>query len=279
MKCTSCHKNVADDAAVCPYCDAVLDPSLLDAAPPEDDDARPPPKRPAPRPATRPGVKKVATKPGARPVAKKPAVKKPAPKPRVEEDEDFVPTAEKKPDWRDQLTEEDWKSTAGREPEKFVADKTLQADDVMVKAKHYLWELPLADKIALGGASTLLISTFLPWKETVEDGDVLGVFSTGILVTLLAAGALAGLFVRTLKTMPSLNPLLPWAAQLGCVGLSGIWALLSVKLAWDSTLVQSSIGNERVWASKPVFGLFLAIMAAIVSIVGTIFGLKDVGRR
>ena len=38
MKCTSCQKNVADDAAVCPFCDAVLDPSLLDMAPPEEDD-------------------------------------------------------------------------------------------------------------------------------------------------------------------------------------------------------------------------------------------------
>lgn len=253
----------------------MLDPSLLDASPPDEDEAPPPPRRPA----TRPGVKKVAPRPGARPAAKKPAVKKPAPRPREEEDEDALPTAQKKHDWRDDVSEEDWKASAGREPEKFVADKTLNADDAMVKAKQYLWALPLADKIALGGTSVLLLATFLPWKETVQEGDVLGVFSSGVLVTLLAAGALAGIFVRTLKTMPSLNPLLPWAAQLGCVGLSGIWALLYMKLAWDSTLVQSTIGNERVWASKPVFGLFLAIMAAIVSIVGTIFGLKDVGRR
>lgn len=279
MKCTSCNKNVADDAAVCPYCDAVLDPSLLDARPPDEDDAPPPPRRPAARPGTRPGVKKVAPRPAAaRPAVKKAPVKKPAPKP-PEEDEDFVPTTEKKHDWRDDVSEEDWKASAGREPEKFVADKAINADDAMLKAKLYLWELPLADKLALGGTALLLLSTFLPWKETVEDGDVLGVFSSGVLVTLLAAGALAGIFIRTLKTMPSLNPLLPWAAQLGCVGLSGIWALLYVKLAWDSTLVQSTIGNEKVWASKPVFGLFLAIMAAIVSIVGTIFGLKDVGRR
>jgi hypothetical protein len=272
MKCTSCNKTVAEDAAVCPYCDAVLDASLLDAAPPEDDGAdepAPPPRRPAGKPLTRPGVKRV--------VKKKPvAGAKPKPKPRPV-DEDDVPQP-KKADWRDSISEEDWKANAGREPEKFEVDRAINPDDVMLKTKLYLLSLSLADKLALAGSSVLLISTFLPWKETVREGDVLGVFSSGLLVTVLAAIGVGGLLVRTLKTMPTLNPLLPWVAQLGCVGISGVWCLVYIKLAWDSTLVQSTIGNQQVWASKPVLGVFIAVVAGVVSILGTIFGLKDVGR-
>lgn len=283
MKCTSCKKTVADDAAVCPHCETVLDLSLFDAAPPEDDgdDAdlapRPPAPRPAARPVTKPGVKKAAPRSGARPAVKRKPV--PKPRPAVEDDEDGPPPSEKKPDWRDQLSEEDWKANAGREPEKFVVEKTMNADESMVKAKQYLLELPLADKLALGGTAMLLVATFLPWKETVADGDVLGVLSWGVLVMLLAVLALAGIFVRTLKTMPSLNPLLPWAAQLGGAGLSGLWCLVYLALSVDMTKVQSAIGNEKVWASKPSLGLLVAIGAAVVSIVGTIFGLKDLGRR
>jgi hypothetical protein len=272
MKCTSCNKTVAEDAAVCPYCDAVLDPSLLDAAPPDDDgdEPRPPPRKPVGKPLTRPGVKKVLKK---KPVAGA----RPKPKPRVEDDDEPPPTA-KKPDWRDSVSAEDWKEGAGREKEAFVVDRALNPDDAMLKTRQYLWSLPLADKLALAGSSVLLISTFLPWKETVKDGDVLGVFSSGVIVTLLAAMAVAGLLVRTLKSMPTLNPLLPWAAQLGCVGISGVWCLVYIMLSVDSTLVQSSIGNQQIWASKPSLGVFIAVVAGVISILGTIFGLKDVGR-
>ena len=40
----------------------------------------------------------------------------------------------------------------------------------------------------------------------------------------------------------------------------------------------SSVGNYEVWVSKPSLGLIIAVLASITSIVGTIFGLKDVGR-
>ncbi|MFZ5444172.1 MAG: hypothetical protein ACOZQL_29520, partial [Myxococcota bacterium] len=177
-----------------------------------------------------------------------------------------------------QLTEEDWKENAGRAPEAFVVDRTLDPNDAMTQTKQYLAELPLSDKLALFGAATMLISTFLPWKETVAEGDVLGVLSSGVVVTLLGALAVAGIIIRTKKISTSLNPLLPWVAQLGATGFAGLWCLIYVKTAWDPTLAHSPIGNYEVWVSKPVFGLFLGLIAAIASIVGTIFGLKDLGR-
>lgn len=279
MECPACNQEVADDAAVCPHCDNVLDPSLLDASPPDEDAPPPPPRRPA-RPPTRPGgAKKVGAKPGAPGVKKRPpGAKPPPPKRKPPSDDDDAPPPSKKQDWRSQLSEEDWKENAGRAPEAFVVDRTLDPNDAMAETKRYLVELPLSDKLALFGAGTLLISTFLPWKETVAEGDVLGVLSSGVLVTLLSALAVAGIILRTKKISTSLNPLLPWIAQLGATGFAGLWCLVYMKTAWDPTLARSPIGNYEVWVSKPVFGLFLALIAAIVSIVGTIFGLKDVGR-
>ncbi|MFT3707434.1 MAG: hypothetical protein QM817_07175 [Archangium sp.] len=272
MICPSCEAEVADDAAVCPNCDAVLDPSLFDASPPDEDAPPPPPKK---KPVSaKPGVKKVG--PSGKPLKKKPvggAPKKPAPK-----DEDYEAPAAKKNDWRSQISEEDWKENAGREQEKFVVDRTMDANDAMTQAKIYIWELPLSDKLALFGSGVMLLATFFPWKETVHDGDVLGVFSSGILVTALTAISVAGIIIRTRKTMPTLNPIIPWMAQLGAVGVAGVWCLVYLKLSWDSTLAQSTIGNYMVWVSKPSFGLILALLAGIVSIVGTIFGLKDLGR-
>ncbi len=274
MMCPSCNNDVADDAAVCPHCDAVLDPSLLDASPPDDDAPAPPPRRPA-RPATKPGgARKVAAKPGA--PKKRPPGARPAPKRRS--DDDDAPPPSQKPDWRAQLSEADWKENAGRAPEAFVVDRQLDPEDAMSQTKKYLLELPMADKLALFGVSVMVLATFFPWKETVADGDVLGVFSSGILVTLLGAMAITGIIVRTRKTSPTLNPLLPWIAQLGCVGFSGLWCLVYLKLSWDPTLANSQVGNYEVWVSKPSFGLILALLAAITSIVGTIFGLRDVGR-
>jgi len=285
MKCTSCKKTVADDASVCPFCDTVLDASLFDAAPPEEDEAPPPPRRPATKPGARPVAKPGAAKPGVKKPGTKPAVaavkKKPSMQ-RSEEDMDADLAAERKEraanDWRSQISEEDWKENQGKEKEKFVPNKAMDPELAMGETKRYLWELPLADKLALFGTSVLVISSFFPWKETVAEGEVLGVFSSGILVTLLGSAAVAGIIVRTRKTMPTLNPLLPWVAQLGCVGVSALWCLVYMKLSWDSTPAMSPVGNYEVWVSKPAFGLVLSILASIVSIVGTIFGLKDVGR-
>jgi len=222
------------------------------------------------------GVKKVGPKPGVKPGVKK----KPAPKKQVEEEvvEKGYRATTKVPDWRESVSEEDWKANAGREKEAFVVDRTLDANEAMGETKRYLLELGMADKLALFGTAVMVLATFLPWKEVVPEGDVLGVFSSGILVTALGSVARAGIIIRTRKAMPSLNPILSWMAQLGAVGLSGVWCLVYMKTSWDSTEVQAAIGNYTQWASKPVLGLFLALISAIVSIVGTIFGLKDLGR-
>jgi hypothetical protein len=263
MQCPNCDTEVDDTASICPNCDAVLDASFLDEPAPKA-------KRPPSKPAVKPVARKPATRAGA------PAVKKrPAPAPKRDED---TPPPKPKEDWRSQVSAEDWNENAGRAPEKFVVDKQMDATESMTEAKQYLSSISMADKLALGGASLLCVSTFLPWAETAKDGDVLGIFSSGVLVTILSALAIAGILVRTRKMMPTMNSLWPWIAQLGAVGISGLWCLVYFRLAWDHTLVQGAWGAEKIWASKPAFGLILALLAGITSVVGTVFGLKDMGK-
>jgi len=265
MQCPNCDTEVDDTASICPNCDAVLDTSFLDAPAPSK------PKRPPSKPAAKPVARKPAPRAAAPAVKKRPA---PAPK-RVDDD---TPPPKVKEDWRAQLSEADWKENAGSAPEKFVVDKQMDANESMTEAKQYLTSISMADKLALGGAGLLCVSTFLPWAETAKDGDILGIFSSGVLVTILSALAVGGVLVRTRKLMPNMNPLWPWIAQLGAVGISGLWCLVYFRLAWDHTLVQGAWGAEKVWASKPAFGLILALLAGITSVVGTVFGLKDMGK-
>jgi hypothetical protein len=229
----------------------VLDPSLLDASPPEADDA------PAPR--------RVVARPPKPPAKKRP----PAAKKRSEK-----AAAQ---DWRAQISEEDWKASAMPEREAFVVDRAMDPEDVLTQAWQYLVGLALTDKLALGGAGVMLTATLFPWRETIAEGEVLGVMSSGVVVTILGVLAVGGIVVRTRGAQYMVNPVLPWIMQLGCVGFSALWCLIAMKQAWDPTIAQSPIGNYQVWVSKPVFGLFLSLGAGIASLVGTIFGLKDLG--
>jgi hypothetical protein len=278
MKCPSCNSTVRDDAAVCPKCDAVLDPSLLDAAPPEPDEDALRPRR-ASRPApSKPGVKKVVKKPmSAGATGRRPGPKPGAAKTRMPE----APARSAKPktsvDWRSQVSQADWNEMQQKSKEEFVVDKGLDPDDVLNDARGFFSLLSSADKLAFFGTSGMLLSTFFPWKETVQDGDVLGLLSAGIVVTLLSTLALASLVLRVRRTW-SVNPIVPWILQLGCLGFGIVWCLVYVKMSWDSTVVKSPVGNFDMWASKPTFGVIFGFMAGVVGALGTVAGLKELSR-
>jgi hypothetical protein len=282
MKCPSCNDEVPDDAAVCPNCDTVLDPSLLDAAPPESDNTSPgsrPPPRPSGKPVSKPGAKKVVRKsaPGGG-TGKRPAVK---PSKNVGggsagrmPEAPARPQKVEKSDWRSQVSQSDWDEMQQKDREKFVADKGMDPDDVLNDARGFFAMLSSFDKLAFFGTAAMLLSTFFPWKETVGDGEVLGLLSAGIVVTLLSGLALASMVLRVKKAF-TVSPILPWILQLGCIGFAVVWCLVYVKMSWDSTLVRSPIGNFDMWASKPSFGVIFGFMAGVVGGLGTLVGLKE----
>lgn len=163
--------------------------------------------------------------------------------------------------------------------EQFVADKGLDPEDVMGDARRFIYELSSADKLAFFGAATMFLACFFPWKETVVEGEVLGLMSMGIVVFALSAVALASIAIRSRKTFGNLSPIVPWVAQLGAIGFGELWCLVYMRLSWDSTLARSPVGNFEMWVSKPSFGVILAFLAGIVAALGTIFGLRELGDR
>ena len=259
MRCPTCNSTVAEDAAVCPKCDAVLDPSLLDAKPPRPIKRAPRGsgvKKPAPRPAQAGGKSREPRRASVRSPQAPPARSAP------------------KRDWRDEISEEDWNQMPQGAQAKFVPDKALDPDDVMGQAKVFILDLSTADKLAFFGAATMLLACFFPWKETVSDGEVLGLLSLGVVVFALSLLALGAIVVRVRSSVKSLNPLVPWIAQLLAIGFSELWCVMYAATSLDTTAARSPVGNFEMWVSKPSFGLILAFLAGIVAAAGTVMGLK-----
>jgi len=256
MQCPSCNEEIDDGLAICPHCDAVVDPSAFDDSPRPSKPAAP--KKPAPK--------------AVKPVAKKP-LKKPAPRPAPESSKREPEAKNAAGDWRSRVDPNEWNQMSQKEPEKFQADKAIDADDFITNLRFFVDALSAGDKLAFFGAVATVISCFFPWKETVMDGDVLGLAGPGLVTFLMACLTLVALTLRVNKTL-KVNELLLWAAQLGTLSMGIIWALVSIKQSWDPTLARAVEGNQEVWVSKPSFGVILAVLAGGLTGFGTVLGLK-----
>jgi hypothetical protein len=89
----------------------------------------------------------------------------------------------------------------------------------------------------------------------------------------MACISLTSLVLRVNRSF-KLNELLLWAGQLGALFIGVIWALISIVQSWNPTLARAVEGNQEVWASKPSFGVILAILSAGLTGFGTVLGLK-----
>lgn len=99
--------------------------------------------------------------------------------------------------------------------------------------------------------------------------------SLGLPVFLVSILAITALVVRVRRVMPKLNPLVPWLLQLSAVCFCIVWALIFIKLSWDSRMAKSPIGNFDMYISKPAFGVFITLLTSIVALAGTLMGLKE----
>jgi hypothetical protein len=132
-----------------------------------------------------------------------------------------------------------------------------------------------SDKIAFAGGATLLLSAFLPWKETAAEGEILGLMSLGLLAVMGALGILGSIAVRVRQWMPHLNVLIPWLAQLGLSVFCILWCILFMKVSYDATEVPSPLGHSTLMNSSPSFGVFLGLLGALTSLAGSLLGLKE----
>ncbi|SEM08955.1 hypothetical protein SAMN05444354_111119 [Stigmatella aurantiaca] len=153
--------------------------------------------------------------------------------------------------------------------------KIVAPEEVISDARAFVGGLTRSDKITFAGAAAIIISCFLPWKETAEDGEILGLLSIGAVALVGGAAIIAAIAVRVRRTLPSLHPLAPWVIQLGVSVFCIFFTLISIRLASDSTVVASPIGNQMVENSSASFGVFLALLGAIGALTGSLMGLKE----
>jgi len=278
MKCPSCHAEAADDAAICPNCDHILDPSLFDAEPPSaEDDAEKTGARsiPVARPSS-------SGRPAAKPAARKPPPRKPTSGARKEVARPAGPRMPEAPqkelkkergNWREKVEKDDWgpAPVPKVEPER----ESIDPEDQIADVRRFIYELSQADKLALFGSVGVVMACFFPWKETVQDGAVLGLLSLGVVTFGTAIVAIAAIALRVRRVLPTMNPVYPWILQLLAVGFGLLWCFYYIKDSWDPTMARAPFGNEQVMVSKPSIGVILAVIASGVAGLGTIFGLKE----
>jgi len=280
MTCPSCGEPVADGVAICPKCDAVVDPSMFDNKPPEADGETEPSARPLrPAGAKKPGTKRPVT--GGAPAAVrrtgntgvKPAVKKDrpggqgmpeAPGRKLKE----APVA--RPDWR--VKDEPRAAPAPSNPSGY---HMVDPEDFWSDVKGFVSDLSLADKLAFIGAFSALISCFFPWKDTITEGDVLGLMSLGSAVFAVTLVIIIAIIIRVRKVMPALHALVPWLIQFGGACFCIVWCLVYIKLALDTTMARSPIGNFERWVSSPSAGVYIALLMSVMMLAGTLMGLKE----
>ncbi len=280
MTCPSCGEPVADGVAICPKCEAIVDPSMFDNQPAEAD-GPPEPKGKVVRAAS--GAK--------RPIAKRPvdAAGMPVPrrtravKPAVKRDRpggQGMPEAPgrkikqapvARPDWR--AKDEPSVSRASRSSAS--GNQMVDPEDFWGEVKGFVGDLSLADKLAFIGALSTLIACFLPWKDTITDGEVLGLLSLGAAVFVATVVILLAIVIRVRKLMPALHALVPWLIQFGGACFCIVWCLVYIRLALDRTMARSPIGNLEVWVSSPSAGVIIALVMSIVMLAGTLMGLRE----
>jgi len=146
-------------------------------------------------------------------------------------------------------------------------------EDVLRDLRSFVLELRLPDRLALGGFAGVVATAFLPWRSTASEGELLGLVTWGFLAVLASLLGIAAISVRVRRFMPRLSPLVPWLSQLGAASFALIWCVICIKLAGDRP---SNLGDHvRDISASASFGVFLAVIASIVALVGTLLGLKE----
>jgi hypothetical protein len=257
---------VADDAAICPKCDHILDPSLFSD--------EPPPARP--KAASKTGAQKSLKRPaaGAGGGVKKAGAKKEAPPRRMMPD---APPRKAKTPPEQRAPAEDWHA-----PSRPLADapaplqsQAFDPEEGLGDARNFIVALSTSDKIAFFAACLTIVACFMPWRETASEEESLGLLSLGALVFGAQVVLIGAIVIRVRRVMPRLNALVPWLMQFGTSSFSIVWCLVLIKLAVNTTKARAMYGNEEVWVSKPGFGVILALLTAIAGFTGTLMGLRE----
>lgn len=275
MKCPSCGENVADGVAICPKCDAVVDMDFLTKSDSTEPAAKPlrtgnTGVKKAVRPKGNTGVNAAVPRKPAGNTGAKPAVKR----------NNAMPEAPAREIREPRVKNDDWKvKDEGPRPVPAPANPSgyhmVDPEDFWGEVKGFVGDLTLADKLAFIGAFSAMVSCFFPWKDTITDGEVLGLMSLGAAVFAVTVVIIIAIIIRVRKVMPALHALVPWLIQFGGACFCIVWCLVYIKLALDTTMARSPIGNFERWVSSPSAGVYIALLMSVMMLGGTLMGLKE----
>jgi hypothetical protein len=279
---------VAANTSICSVCDYIIDGSFLSAEPADDndDDDEPTGAEEAPRPAkptapTRPkgrtgsraavpdaeestNIRSMDERVRSAPVrVAKPARSSPRPAPRRAPEPEVEVSGDAGPDPWDRSEKAPARGNAVADPEELIHD-----------AKELFSLLAGGDKVAFWGAAVVLLSCFLPWKETAADGDMLGLMSQGVGAFVLSLLVMIAIGLRVTNSLPKWNPVVPWVGQLVAAFTCLVWCIIFIKVSADTTRVPTPIGNAEMMNSSPSFGVFVAVLGSLAALGGTLLGLK-----
>jgi len=298
LNCPGCNTQVADGTAICPSCDYIIDASFISANAPEDEPSGASRKQGS---ASRPARSSRAT--GSTRSVASGARAKPAPEPEPARDDatnirstdEILRNAPPRAASARAGSGPRPAASAGsrpaprRAPEADFADNESplrgasrrssgpveDPEQVIADFREFVGELGRADRVAFWSALLVVFSSFMPWVETAEEGENLGLLSLGFICVLLSLGVIGALTVRSRKLLPQINALAPWLTQLSMALVCLVWCLIFMKLSYDATEVPSPIGNATITNSTPAFGAFIGLLGSVGSLVGTLLGLKE----
>ncbi|HYO59744.1 hypothetical protein [Archangium sp.] len=276
LNCPGCGTKVTDGTSICPSCDYIIDASFISTDAPQDsgDEAEAGPPPPRRKTASRPTVRNT-TGTGARPRVPHSTGARPTAPVLADEDATNIRPME------EILRNAPQRPTGGRPGGRDVTGtntgtgQIVAPEQALEDLRDFVGMLGRSDKIAFAGGVTLLISAFLPWKETADEGEILGLMSLGLVAVMGAIGVIGSIAVRVRRLMPHLNVLIPWLAQLGLSVFCILWCIIFMKVSYDATEVPSPMGKATLMSSSPSFGVFLGLLGALTSLAGSLLGLKE----
>lgn len=205
MLCPHCNAEIADDAAICTYCDAILDEGFLVGGVTTEPEAMAPP--PAPFVAQAPPPDPVAVPPPD-PVATPPLDVPPPALDRQEtggaQDGTSILHMDPEQHKETRIVHVD-ELGARRNPAERAAlakrgggveEPDSQLDDFWGQIALAFRRLRPLEKIALFTIVAVILGSFLPWYTPRGRGSISGIEVSGWLTALLAAGAVAAFWVR-----------------------------------------------------------------------------------
>ncbi|MCL2012089.1 MAG: hypothetical protein FWG75_04795 [Cystobacterineae bacterium] len=295
MRCPECGAQAADDAAFCPKCDHILDPSLfLDELPAETPDHSHPRGNPRGNPRTHsraqtPQPMSDDTNPRAQlsqlksddtnPRAQLP---KPRAKPSSPSGADSRQSSRAKPSKQSPESPQERPADSPPPSNEALAEQWLaqrpeksdfnEAEMLLSSLKTDFLAQSGPDKLLLISALGMIFSCFFQWQNLERSGEVLGFLSLGALIVPLAIASAGGMLWR--KRIHGSFPLFPWLLQ----GLSGLAAILLclvlAKVFWVSQSAAELLGPAAE-SSTPSLGLLMGLIFSLLNLAATGLGLKQ----